>query len=78
MSQISKFPQVVENGAKQMNPALIANYSHQLAQIFNEFYHTNPVIGNNQEAFRLKLIDAFRTTLKNSLYLLGIDVMEEM
>ena len=61
-----------------MNPALIANYSHQLAQYFNEFYHANPVIGSPEEAFRLKLIDSFRTTLKNTLYLLGIDVMEKM
>ena len=78
LSQISKFPNIVENAAKQMNPALIANYSHQLSQNFNEFYHANPVIGSKEEAFRLKLIDSFRTTLKNALYLLGIDVMEEM
>ena len=78
LSQVSKFPNAVEQSSKQMNPALIANYSHQLAQNFNEFYHANPVIGSDGEAFRLKLIEAFRTTLKNALYLLGIDVMEEM
>ena len=61
-----------------MNPALIANYAYQLAQNFNEFYHANPVIGSKEEAFRLKLINSFRMILKNSLYLLGIDVMEEM
>ncbi|HJO14543.1 MAG TPA: arginine--tRNA ligase [Candidatus Pacearchaeota archaeon] len=78
LSQISKFPQIVENAAEQMNPALIANYAYQLAQNFNEFYHANPVIGSKEEAFRLKLINSFRVILKNSLYLLGIDVMEEM
>jgi len=78
LSQISKFPQIVENVAEQMNPALIANYAYQLAQNFNEFYHANPVIGSKEEAFRLKLINSFRVILKNSLYLLGIDVMEEM
>jgi arginyl-tRNA synthetase len=78
LSQISKFPVTVEQASKLMNPALIANYSHQLAQYFNEFYHANPVIGSKEESFRLKLIDAFRTTLKNALYLLGIEVMEEM
>jgi arginyl-tRNA synthetase len=78
LSQISKFPQIVENAAEQMNPALIANYAYQLAQNFNEFYHANPVIGSKEEAFRLKLINSFRMILKNSLYLLGIDVMEEM
>ena len=31
-----------------------------------------------EEIFRLRLIEAFRKTIKNSLWLLGIDVMEEM
>jgi arginyl-tRNA synthetase len=31
-----------------------------------------------QEAFRLRLVDSFRTTLHNSLHLLGIEVMDEM
>jgi len=61
-----------------MNPSLIANYSHELAQIFNEFYHNCKVIGDPQQTFRLKLIEAFRITLKNSLYLLGIETLEEM
>ncbi len=80
INQISKFPDIIEKAAQHMNPALIANYSHDLAQTFNEFYHNCKVIGEKKdiEAFRLKLVDAFRTCLHNSLYLLGIEVMEEM
>ena len=78
IKKISLFPEIVEKAGKLMNPSLIANYSHELAQSFNEFYHGCKVIGDKCEGFRLKLVDAFRTTLKNSLYLLGIDVMEEM
>jgi arginyl-tRNA synthetase len=78
LAQIAKFPQTVENSARNMNPAIIANYAHELSQYFNEFYHANPVIGAKEESFRLKLINAFKITLKNSLYLLGIEVMEEM
>ena len=61
-----------------MNPALIATYSHELAKSFNEFYHSCKVLGDKSEGFRLKLINAFRTTLHNALHLLGIEVMEEM
>ena len=64
-----------------MNPAIIANYAHELCQVFNEFYHNCPVLNDkdkNQEAFRLRLTDAFRTVLQNSLHLLGIEVMDEM
>jgi len=78
VKKIAEFPENVERAARQLNPSLIANYSLQLAQAFNEFYHSCPVIGNKQEQFRLGLVQAFTFSMKNSLYLLGIDVMEEM
>jgi len=81
IKKISEFPDLVVQAGKTMNPSLIANYSHELAQIFNEFYHNCHVLNaknKEQIAFRLKLIDSFRTTLKNSLHLLGIEVMDEM
>ncbi len=81
LSQISKFSEEIENAGRLMNPAILANYSYELAKSFNEFYHKCPVINSENkdiEIFRLKLVDSFRTTLKNALHLLGIEVMEEM
>ncbi len=78
LMKISKFPQIIEDAGKHMNPALIANYAYELAKSFSEFYTQCKVIGDKNEAFRLHLINAFRTTLKNALHLLGIKVMEEM
>jgi len=80
IKKISLFPQLVINSGKEMNPALIANYSYELAQIFNEFYQNCRVLKSKkeQEKFRLMLLNSFRTCLKNSLHLLGIEVMEEM
>lgn len=78
IKKISDFPEVVENSLKNMNPSLITNYSFELAKIFNEFYHNCQVIEDKNESFRLRLIESFRITLQNSLYLLGIEVMEEM
>lgn len=78
IKKISDFPEIVERAGKSMNPSLIANYSFELAKIFNEFYHNNKVIGDKEEALRLRIVDAFRTCLKNALYLLGIETMEEM
>lgn len=78
VKKILMFPEIVVQSQMSMNPSLIANYSFELAQIFNEFYHACPVINSENESFRLLLVDAFRTTLKNSLYLLGIEVLEEM
>jgi len=76
--KLKDFPEVVLTANRTLNPSIIANYSYQLAQIFNEFYHSCKVIGSEEEAFRLALIQSFRQVLKNSLKLLGIEILEEM
>ena len=81
VKKIADFPEVILQAEKNLNPSIIANYSFELCQIFNEFYHNCPVLNDkdkSEEAFRLRLVDSFRTCLKNSLHLLGIEVMEEM
>lgn len=78
VKKLSNFSEVVLNSYNNFNPSLIANYSYQLAQLFNEFYHACPVIGSEQELFRLKLVESFRIVLKSSLNLLGIDTLERM
>ncbi|MEM3074708.1 MAG: arginine--tRNA ligase [Candidatus Pacearchaeota archaeon] len=78
IKKISEFPEIVKVAGRRLNPSLIANYSFQLAKSFNEFYHENKVINSKEENFRIKIVEAFRNTLRNSLYLLGIEVMEEM
>ena len=78
VKKLSQFPEAVLNANKNLNPSVIANYSYQLAQIFNEFYHRCKVIGSEQEAFRLALVQSFRQVIKNSLKLLGIDTVEKM
>jgi arginyl-tRNA synthetase len=78
VKKLLEFPEIVLNARVNMNPSVIANYSYQLAQIFNEFYHACPVIGSDNESFRISLVDSFRQVLKNSLTLLGIEALEEM
>ncbi len=78
VKKLSYFPEVVSNAARGLNPSIIANYSYQLSQLFNEFYHSCKVIGSEQESFRLALAQSFRQVLKNSLKLLGIETIERM
>ncbi len=78
LKKMNMFQETIENAHSHFSPNLIANYSYELAQIFNEFYHTCPVIGSAEQEFRLKLIDNFRKIMKYSLNLLGIEVLEEM
>lgn len=76
--KLSTFPDMAEQAHLKLAPSIIANYSFQLAQIFNEFYHANKVIGSEKEEFRLVLVDAFSQVLKNALNLLHIDTLENM
>lgn len=78
IKKLSEFKDTLEKSYTLLNPALLANYSYSLAQIFNEFYHTCPVIDSEKQEFRIMLVNAFRQVLKNSLFLLGIDILEEM
>tara|TARA_Y100000034_G_scaffold136136_1_gene211002 strand:- start:196 stop:1833 length:1638 start_codon:yes stop_codon:yes gene_type:complete len=78
LKKINSFPNIAKQAAESRNPSLIAHYSFSLAQGFNEFYHASKVIGSDEEAFKLSLVAAFAQTLKNSLSLLGIPVLEKM
>ena len=78
VKKLSKFPEIVFNAQQSLNPSLIANYSYQLSQVFNEFYHSCKVIGSTKETFRLALVQAFRQVLKNAMGLLGIEMLERM
>ena len=78
LKKIDEFPKIIEKAEQQLNPALVAHYSYQLSQIFNEFYHSEKIIGNKRQAFKLAIVKKFRETLKDSLSLLGISVLEKM
>ncbi len=78
VKKLLQFKEIVLNAYSNMNPSVIANYSYQLSQLFNEFYHSCPVINSDNEQFRLALVDSFRQVLHNSLFLLGIDAIEQM
>jgi len=81
IKKLLEFPEVVERSAKEYKPNLIANYAYDLSETFNAFYHACPVLQAEDEKtknFRLTLVKAFKTTLKNSLTLLGIETPEIM
>ncbi|MFA5953514.1 MAG: arginine--tRNA ligase [Candidatus Pacearchaeota archaeon] len=78
IKKMSEFPLIISKSANDLNPSLISNYVYELSQLFNEFYHACPVIGSDKEFFRLNIVKTFRDVIKSGLYLIGIDVLEEM
>ena len=75
---LSQFPEIVSNARKNKSPSTIANYSRELAQKFNEFYHACPVLNSENESFRARLVQSFMQVMENSLNLLGINVLKKM
>ncbi|WP_214041171.1 arginine--tRNA ligase [Methanoculleus sp.] len=77
---LARFPAVVEQTVEELRPHLLASYARELADLFNAFYHYDPVLKSEGETrnSRLALVDAVRNTLKESLETLGIDALRSM
>ncbi len=76
-----RFPEAIEDALADFAPNTLANYLYKLAQLANEFYHSHPVAqepDGKKRALRLALVSAAASTLKNGLYILGIEAPEEM
>ena len=79
---LQQFPAIIKHAADTYNPADIANYAYDLAKMFHRFWHDVPMLRSTvppvAKAFRLNLSKMVGITLKNGLYLLGIEVMDFM
>ncbi len=78
VKKLSEFNSVAEKSAEEFKPHLIASYADELASLFNEFYQKEHVIGSEKEEELLYLIMSVKNVLEKSLFLLGIEILEEM
>ncbi len=78
IKMLSKFTTVIEESSKINRVHPVAQYALDLAGAFNRFYKSVPVIGAEEEAVRLLLVDKSRITIKNCLELLGINSPDSM
>jgi arginyl-tRNA synthetase len=79
--QLIKFPEQLMKLEQELYPHNLCEYIYDLSQKFNQFYESCPV--NNAEdedvrRSRLALCKLTARTLKFSLNLLGIEVLERM
>lgn len=73
----SKMGSAVERAIASGEPAHVAKYAFQLAQTFNNFYHSYPVLQEEnpeKKSFLLWLTQYFREQLMGTLQILGISV----
>ena len=81
IQKIADFASVVTEAGRTLSPALIANYSYDLAKEYNQFYHDYSILREENpatKALRLELSAVVARTLKTAVSLLGMDMPERM
>ena len=78
---LEQFPAMILQAGQELNPSVIANYSYNLAKLFNSFYTSLSVMNAESEEkkqLRLHISVMTANVIKSSLKLLGINVPERM
>ncbi|MBO7490399.1 MAG: arginine--tRNA ligase [Bacteroidales bacterium] len=81
IKMLHEMPSVVDQAATAYSPAMIANYTYDLAKTFNSFYQDTPILretDSNRMLFLVRLCAAVSNGIKNMMWILGIDVPERM
>src|SRR5574344_5108 len=81
IKQLHALPSTIDQAAMAYSPAMIANYAFDLAKAFNSFYQDTPILRDtdrNVMTFRVQLCAVVAQAIKNTMYILGIEVPERM
>lgn len=80
IKQLIRFPEIVEDTAKDYQMQRLPQYSLDLVRAFHKFYEQCRVISEDKEKTRarLSLVEATRIVLKSTLALMGISAPEKM
>jgi len=80
MTELARYPEVLERAARDYAPHQLAYYLRDLANAFHTYYNAHPFISAEEDMrhARLVLIDAVRQVIANGLGLLGVSAPERM
>ncbi len=78
---IARFPEVFRKVATELTPEDMVFYLNRLAEVFNPWYDSDPVLAEPDEPLRnlkLMLVYGVKTSIENAFRLLGLDVVERI
>lgn len=77
---LTLFPTMVQKAGENYKPNLVTDYLFELAKKFNTFYNACPILNQEDDILksRLLIIDRVAKTLKEGLDLLGIKTVDRM
>jgi arginyl-tRNA synthetase len=81
LRMLSRFPLVIEAGARTLEPYKVVSYLNDLAKVFHSFYTKHRVVSDTDLSLtraRLVLVSGIKLVLANGLRLLGVSLPERM
>jgi arginyl-tRNA synthetase len=77
---LTRWPEVVRQGAELRAPHLVVHYLRELATVFHAYYNALPFIVEQEDLrnARLALVAAVQQVIRNALGLLGVSAPEAM
>lgn len=81
IKMLNMFPARLAEAGKAYSPAMVANYSYDLAKEFNQYYHDISIMREPDpqvRAQRLALVDMISRVLLKAMGILGISLPERM
>jgi len=80
ITQLARYPEVVEQAAMAMEPHQIANYLRELATLFHSYYGAQQFLVDDEALrnARIALCKATQQVIRNGLGLLGVSAPEQM
>ena len=76
--ELSKYQEYILKSMNTLSPCVLCEYSYKLATKFNEFYGACQIKDHENKNSRLQLCTLTARVLKQFLYLLGIDTVEQI
>lgn len=78
---LSYYPESVQLAGDEYSPAVIANYTYELAKEYSTFYHECPILiekDENKKQLRIAISQMTASVIHSSMRLLGISVPNKM
>ena len=75
------YPEMVQQAARELSPAIIANYTYDLVKSYNSFFQNVSIFGadsQEEQTFRVQLSAKVGQIIKSSFALLGVEVPDRM
>lgn len=78
---ILNYPEELSKAGVEYSPAVLCNYNFELIKLYNSFYQSHPILGEENEdlkCFRISLSTMVADITKQNMKLLGIAVPQKM